>query len=372
MDTNFITSEVFAFEICPKLCIKDIYNLSLVSKICKHYFSKIIVDKIINNINIRLRKYFRKKHYNNVIDIIKKTNCVISGSLIIQCILEEYWDSDIDIYSSSSDNLVDVGSIDSISILEKYFYDNYEWMNKFKWENYHHTMGDDDKLKIRLIQNYMIPYTNIHVQSIKIDVVNDICNIKEFIYKTFDFDICKNMYYFKDNQPQLSIYNINQILNKQTEFKYAYRSDSSIGRMIKYSNRGFKFDTSKITFEELASKSFNDICNRYLQINIVFKLKKSFTDTNSYFYELTYGELNEFKKSKEFCESHSNSNNIKKKNIELTNDNKIIINKKIILCTKPECFVRLFKSCDNKEYTHFHIKGVHLGNYYSNYILVFV
>ena len=102
---SFNTSEVlcsdwFIYNIKEHLVPKDFLMLKYV---CKYYHKNITVMDvkrcIISNINLRLKKILGD-NYDTFIKYISKHNVAISGSFIIQCILEEYYeDSDIDIYS---------------------------------------------------------------------------------------------------------------------------------------------------------------------------------------------------------------------------------------------------------------------------------
>ena len=65
----------------------------------------------------------------------------------------------------------------------------------------------------------------------------------EFINKTVDFDICKNLFYYnEDGTFELEIASLPSILNKETTFHYVHDRASSIKRREKYVDRGFTFE----------------------------------------------------------------------------------------------------------------------------------
>ena len=78
----------------------DIYKLFQLG-IHSHYHKfdiEYIKQRTIHNIHKRL-KYLLEDKYEKFIYYLKKSNASISGSFILQCMLDEYWDnSDIDIY----------------------------------------------------------------------------------------------------------------------------------------------------------------------------------------------------------------------------------------------------------------------------------
>jgi hypothetical protein len=84
------------------------YNLKYVSKT----LNKIIDDDFICQLTIqimtnRLLPIF-KEHYNTFIQFIKTNNIVISGSFLIQCLLnEKYPQSDIDLYDYQGTSITD-------------------------------------------------------------------------------------------------------------------------------------------------------------------------------------------------------------------------------------------------------------------------
>lgn len=91
-----------AREIFKYLGIDDMLNFCNISSYHRQ-FIKIINSVIIDRIKKRV-SYKLNIEYNSVDTFIKTFDCIISGSLILQCILNEYWSSDIDIYTNVDKN----------------------------------------------------------------------------------------------------------------------------------------------------------------------------------------------------------------------------------------------------------------------------
>lgn len=255
LNYDFIKKEIF-----NKIPPLYLYNIKLCSKFLDEYVTlSMIKESIMKEINFRLSLIFKDKYdaFNKILD---DTKAVISGSFIIQCILGEYWeDSDIDIYFPTINN-------------KKYLtnYNNpYYELEKFLYETVKFDAGEshpaisrykldlsNGKLNIEYVRNYETT-NNIQVQVIQVQVENDYNKMNEFINDTFDFDICKNVYYINDGKEHLNILKLNDILNKVTEFKIGYRAGSSIQRYKKYTKRRFNI-TNNMTYKEIANKAVAD------------------------------------------------------------------------------------------------------------------
>ena len=161
--------------------------------------------KIENKFKSNFSKKLKELNINEreFINSLKSVNGVISGSFILQCILDEYWSSDLDVY------------INSTLHGNAFFHDLY---NKF----------DSDKNKVTLLHDYIYQHDNLikndkfdfGLQKLLINNVNmDLIFIKDdyetFIYNKFDFDFCKNFY----DGNELHIYDINTINNKKCYVK---------------------------------------------------------------------------------------------------------------------------------------------------------
>jgi hypothetical protein len=251
LEYDFVKRELFTKS--PPL---SLYNLKLCNKVWNEYITlSMIKESIIKEINIRLSLIFGDK-YNEFNKILDDTKAVISGSFIIQCILGEYWeDSDIDIYFPTiNNNKYNIHSTYYYYDLEKFLYEtvkfkmtgSYPAMSRYKYDQ------SNGKLEIEYVRNYETATNSVQVIQAKIE--NDYDKMTKFIYNTFDFDICKNVYYINDGKEYINIPKLNDILNKVSEFKIGYRVGSSIERYEKYTKRGFNI-INNMTYDEIANKA---------------------------------------------------------------------------------------------------------------------
>ena len=200
-------------EVLEYLTPADIYKLSLTNK---YYHKHINVDEyIMKEIDKRLINIFGDniaKFRNLLISV----NAVISGSFIIQCILGKRWtDSDIDIFIPYTLNLD----------LEDFLLNDMKSIQI--WDNY------DQKY---LLFSEAINYKIKSGQRIQLIRLNEGCFI-EFMNKSFDFDICKNMYDTKN----IKIKNLYSITHRTVDLQRVYIKENTGVRCNKYHERGFKF-----------------------------------------------------------------------------------------------------------------------------------
>ena len=251
LEYDFVKKEIFA-----KLQPLALYNMKLCNKFWNKYITlSMIKESIIKEMTIRLIAIFGDK-YDEFNKILDTTKAVISGSFIIQCILGEHWEgSDIDIYFPTINNkkyLTDCHN--PYYELEKFLYETVKFDMKRSERAISRYKRDqsNDKLSIEYVRNYETETNSIQIIQAKIE--NNHNKMKEFIYDTFDFDICRNVYYIDSGKIYLNILKLNDILNKISEFKIGYRVGSSIQRYEKYTKRGFNI-INNMTYNEIANKA---------------------------------------------------------------------------------------------------------------------
>lgn len=290
---NLILGDIYDFHIYHHISIIDIYNFSLT---CKKY-SNIDKLKLLNRLNdiidIRLNKIFGDKTID-FYDILEKTGGIISGSFILQCILNEKWESDVDIYIPMINNVITSTPWDNpksemddfiyrfYSIFASYDSDRYndyqtpKIISKMKFirdfwlltddynnlrtigeENLRHIIDDNNEFSFNNIQkmkytkegrtDFKIKYKQGNVcinnldfkinkiQVILVDTSRD--KMINFINDEYDFDICKNVFCNKN----ISIHSFNDIVSKMTKFKYTHSEEGSLNRKSKYEKYGFQF-----------------------------------------------------------------------------------------------------------------------------------
>ncbi len=207
--------------------------------------------KYVSTIN-RSDKIFRDI-FNDRVDkfkyILEKTSAIISGSVVIQTILDEKWnDSDIDIYIPVGNMTYESPSENPSSLLEKWLY-----KNKYKMDSYHAANRYGNNMtkgyQILFIRNYLI--NGYKLQIINVNVSRE--NLEDFIISNYDFDICKNILRLKNGAYELKIKSLKSIINKNFNFSYKGNILSSLLRKVKYEKRGFKI-TIVDTTEELLSQ----------------------------------------------------------------------------------------------------------------------
>lgn len=193
---------------------KDTDNLL---KLTKTYDNqKIIQQKIINKINEHINKIFLHDaaDFKN---LLKKTGSIISGSFLLQIILNEYWqDTDIDIYVPYCMKDYDVEFIE--------FFKKYELI----YEN-HNTYNLCAK-GIEYVNTYNV--NNKIIQLIVVDC--SLFGMYSYIISSFDYDFCKNVYGINKYKEYIRMHNFQKIIDK-TDMET--RTESK--RYIKYSDRGF-------------------------------------------------------------------------------------------------------------------------------------
>lgn len=264
-----LKGDPFNYHIIQNLDILTLYNLRLT---CKHYLNitiSLIKQKIISEMEDRLRKVLGHT-YNEFMDIFKEAKAVISGSFIIQCVLNEYWDSDIDIYISYfnanfyKDIVGKMRQLLAITMTELYKTKN----------NY---LSRD--LLIRNVYTYQNPNVRYKIQIITIEAKPDYLSMSNYVKEKADFDICKNVYYVDEDKSFLNINTIDNILSKKATFSYFAGFRASFQRYLKYSNRGFIF--KNVSYDQDLSDELNDYIS-HIKIPASYKLKKQTTANELY------------------------------------------------------------------------------------------
>lgn len=198
--------------------------------------------------------------------LLNETGAVISGSFIVQAILNEDWEnSDIDVYVPKSDELSPHANPSSKIDA---------WMHSNGWpmNNYHATCRYGDTISrastITFIRNFSVSLPTLatpshyaqeqtqrkySVQMIHTNLQRD--EIDDYIKENFDFSICKNIYKIStDGIASLHVSANESILNKQFDFNYSGNIFGSIARLAKYQARGFtiSFSRSQVLREIIA------------------------------------------------------------------------------------------------------------------------
>jgi hypothetical protein len=233
--------DLFNNLIIYHISIIDYCNLYLLNTKSYKYYKARFNACMCNKVIYRL-KYVFDNLYEDLVKHMTK-NVILTGSFLIQCLLNEDWNnSDIDFFVSTDnveftpnfcslllvnenapkrhiydDNLHDIESIEDYIMIPN---------SKIKYYNYVIT---NDKIC------YFIAEVSFYEPIYKVQVINvSKSNVINYIFGAFDFPVCKNVFYFSNNVPTLKIYNLNALINK------IITSNEHNKRSEKYADRGFK------------------------------------------------------------------------------------------------------------------------------------
>ena len=239
------------------LNMRDIFNLKSVNR--RFYYkldNKYIFKTIKSRIENKLKKVFRN-NYNSFVSHMIKSRAVLSGSFILQVLINETWDnSDIDIYTGTRrDNKIMHEYFESITGRESMY--NYGEMYKVAYDiissidNYYlnkkntiDSSEDDNDNPYDEYNKRAKEKAKLEKNCYKIQLV-DIKTKKNYTLldhvKNTGFDVCKNMLYYDTNgKMQIQLMNYKEIIHKCTTFTIQ-NIDDFYYRIEKYSKRGYYF-----------------------------------------------------------------------------------------------------------------------------------
>ncbi len=217
-----IYSDWFVYNMLEHLSAKDLYSLKMSTTF--HYKEikyKDIKNMIISTIIRRLQTTTNVK-IDVLLKYMEKNKISISGSFILQCILNEFWEgSDIDMYTYKY-----------LSLNKNVFIDSGYEVSAFTTEKDYIMLGD-----ISTIGNFEIKDKPV-LQLILLD--ND-KNIFTYINTSYDFNVCKNIFYIENGKYMLNMQHMHDIMNKQISCNFLGTSCKLSTRKLKYEERGFTF-----------------------------------------------------------------------------------------------------------------------------------
>lgn len=207
-----------------------------------------------------------KQQLKEFLDALYKTKAVISGSFILQCLINEphkkCWEgtSDIDIYIPFNTS-------------EEWLFDAEHPLFKFFRKDGIVTMTEyityPEMLDMLSKRIYEIVMNGEKFQLIGINMVDKLqVDATKWIQQTFDYDFLKNVFSVSENGPTLSIYDLYGVMTKSGKFNLSLAGGylyTGILRYQKYSGRGF-------TFINNTSKEMRRVIDRLI------------TDRNHYYY----------------------------------------------------------------------------------------
>jgi len=245
-----LLGNVFDHIISKYLNSKDILHLGLSNRKLRSKLNLLYIHpQVKKRVSERLKTIFGEYYEEFVNDMII-TKGIISGSFIIQCVLNEFWDnSDIDIYVENNNVFQ--------SVHQRPAYDYYA----SDAENHFNSVGSGNSLIFHRLFNdkskrvYCGNYKTFgnHIEGIVNYELHNNCKIQVINVNTSDkytlrdhnkntgFDICKNILQFnKDKSMHLEFKNLKDIIYRRTLFSIL-EIDDFYYRIEKYSKRGFFF-----------------------------------------------------------------------------------------------------------------------------------
>lgn len=371
---------------------------------------------LCRKLNSRLCEIFGKD-FEQFKKLLAKNNGVISGSFILQCILGVMWiGSDIDIYvpikdltefdwddqfvrykdyknrftdlevfliqrvsdTASDDISADImshtfhtfgydgnfrKSITNIRFKKQgFFYESdFESWDNDEFEDGANVITCNNIPNVSVVTPDEITYKTIQI--IRIDIKQKYNNVYNFICDSFDFDICKNVFYYdKNGKPDVCIYNLNDILLKKTELKTSSTPTSNgimstvVKRYAKYKGRGFTFygDMDSLLLKYVDSVVFSD---KNRPRHYLFNLKKKETQVEKYpcgfNYKVMYGDMSVLEQV--LCIHKSNNCGYPRYFDIVKPDLVKIFDDSIYQCDEyDDCPAQILM----KDQTHFHTKGM--------------
>lgn len=255
---------VFDNVILPLLTTKEVYALRCVSKKCLQKFNRAYMYCFMKKCIIDRLKKMYGTDYHDFVQVMANYNAVISGSFLIQCLLNEEWgsSSDLDIYFSQAGGYSGQYRYERFKGFFQHISTEYdEIWNDEKGEPLYHRLcgvigitnfiypnptsinkiqtveiGDDSRSPVNLFGNNTANSQN----------KNYIGILKKHINKT-GFEVCRNSanFYYKKGKIELnlSIFDLKQVLSKRTKFVILDGEDF-LYRAHKYQLRGFSLDHS--------------------------------------------------------------------------------------------------------------------------------
>ena len=302
------------------------------------YISKVILNKIfINRILSKLKSIF-SKYYNILIDLIKNNELCITGSFILQVILDTYYNaSDIDFCCDKRYK----GKCELF--LNELDINNQKYIKDYPGLSINAQNLTESLINEVLTFHYLMKTNPLkHTQKIQFIFLESETDINMKYINTFDINVVKNLLYYKDGEFNLYINNLNDILyNYMTVNLY----HTSYDRIKKYMERNFtiigdnkseilqyllKINTSSRVF-----KYIPDINDKNIDILSLSKIKKY---TNNFIYDIenkTLLDANLFKNCEcfEYCYIKKFFGNIKHEHIIL----KTLYKKDIEYVCKDDC-----------------------------------
>ena len=219
----------------------------------KNYFEYEIEKtlKFQNNFKKNFSKRLKELNINEeeFIATLKSFNGTISGSFVLQCLLDEYWSSDIDMYISYANAML--------------FKDPTNIYKTFDTENNKVTLIKSQEKDFKKYED-ILGLDKFKINKLEIDLVWIKGDYEPYIYEKYDFDFCKN-YYDGDN---VYVHDWNAVIDKKS-FSKKYTKNNKIFTIIKNN----QYDQNECMFNDTNIKDIEMQIN-YKYIERIKKYQK--------------------------------------------------------------------------------------------------
>lgn len=218
---------------------RDIYFLSFVNKelyLNFNNFNKYFKEKISKEIFKEINHRLQNNYFKDIQNILYIDDAIVSGSFLIQCILNEDWDTDLDIFLHKNSIgrihkvLCHLGNCDCHSLY--YDFDDSDF-DDYDFDDYDNisSIGKSTKYKIK----------GRFVDIVDTEKDNNE-KLKTFLLERKSLTIWKNIYYINKskNKGVLYVDNIEDIMLKRVNKNEIFNTDIRERFDRKYRYRGFK------------------------------------------------------------------------------------------------------------------------------------
>lgn len=196
---------------------------------------------IIVSINARLGAFFGE-NIQKFKKLLEDSGGYISGSFIIDCILNKCWKNYFPLLQIFVDVPLDIYVIseECMDIFTSKFHPFFTDLQDEIGDAWYYVSCTDDIFD---------DYYNLHINQSVIVRGFERANDKEWVKSIMNFDVCRNIYYIENGVEKIEIANLRGILDmviRCSQEEYLLYSE----RMVeKYVERGFRFDVMERKIE---------------------------------------------------------------------------------------------------------------------------
>jgi len=200
-----------------------------------------MTDVFIARILARIRDRAGVALSERILDAVKADGAAVTGSLLIECILNEpSWSAaDIDIFTPAGDwlraSVLDTEG-DVFEHNGSRFFEFYDSMHSLETAKDAYT--DDVFLARKILAVRRVATPNVKLDILAVAATRD--TLRSFIFDQFDLTMCKNLLYFRDGRWQLEIFSLPAVLRQiPSTVSLNIHPQRTMSRVAKYRARGY-------------------------------------------------------------------------------------------------------------------------------------